>query len=135
MSISIRAEFHFDAIREALPELCDKAMEQCGLIGENYAKALSPVASGNLRNSITHNVSSYFSFSVAYIGTDVHYGPYVEMGTGKFVGGSPPWVYTPDGGRTFYRTEGQPPKPFIKPAVADHVGEYNGVIKSTLSGG
>lgn len=30
------------------------------------------------------------------------------------------WVYTPDGGSHFYYTEGQPPKPFMYPALKNN---------------
>ena len=33
-----------------------KALEQCGLLGENYAKKNCPVDTGALRNSISHKV-------------------------------------------------------------------------------
>lgn len=44
-----------------------------------------------------------------YVGTNVEYAPYVEMGTS--------------------RTDA---KPFIKPSIADHVNQYIKIIKSTL---
>ena len=33
-----------------------RGLETCGLVAEGYAKKLAPVDTGNLRNSITHEV-------------------------------------------------------------------------------
>lgn len=119
-----------DLVGEELKKACLKALTECGLVAEKYAKQLVPVNTGNLRNSVTHIVKD----KEAYIGTDVDYGVYVEMGTGKFIpGGSAPWVYRDDQGN-FHRTSGQPPKPFIKPSVADHLQEYMEIIQENLKG-
>ena len=45
-----------------------RAMETCGLVAEGYAKKLAPVDTGNLRNSITHEVDD--GEPAAYIGTN-----------------------------------------------------------------
>jgi hypothetical protein len=52
-----------------------KALEQCGLTGENFAKLLCQVDTGNLRNSITHTVDE--GGDAVYIGTNSEYGAYV----------------------------------------------------------
>lgn len=121
-----------DNSSEVLAALLQKeqiALEKCGLVGEGYAKALQLPRTGNLRNSITHEVVG----DSVKIGTPVEYGVYVEFGTGIFVGGGrpTPWVYQ-DGNGNWHRTSGQRPKPFIKPAVADHADEYKRIIKETL---
>lgn len=117
-------------------EACMKALEECGLVAEGWAKTnitqQRAVDTGNLRNSITHSVDS--RERAAYVGTPVDYAPYVELGTGKYVpGGSPPWVYMDDEGN-WHKTSGQPPRPFIKPSVADHESEYREIIKEELQG-
>ena len=33
-----------------------RGLETCGLVAEGYAKKLAPVDTGNLRNSITHDM-------------------------------------------------------------------------------
>lgn len=104
---SVRIE---DRSEEFLRELAAKipvALEECGLVAEGYAKRLCPVDTGNLRNGITHTQSE----NAEYIGTNVEYGPYVEMGT--------------------TRTRAQP---FIKPSVADHVDQYKQIIEARLKG-
>lgn len=61
--------------REELQAACLRALEKCGLTAEGYAKLLCPVDTGNLRNSITHQVDE--GGDVVYIGTNSEYGAYV----------------------------------------------------------
>lgn len=56
-----------------------QALEAIGARAETHAKAVTPVDTGNLRNSIAHAVRD----DAAYIGTNVEYGPYVEFGTSR----------------------------------------------------
>lgn len=132
--MSVVFEDHSEEILAAMEDAVQKALEECGLTAENYAKRLcpGPNSTGNLRNSITHSVSE----SVAYVGTNVEYGKYVELGTGKFVaGGRPtPWVYQ-DAKGNWHRTHGQKAQPFIKPAVADHVDTYQAIIEKNMKRG
>lgn len=55
-----------------------RALEKCGLVAEGYAKRLCPVDTGNLRNSITHQVDG--GGDAVYIGTNSEYGAYVISG-------------------------------------------------------
>ena len=52
------------------------ALEEIGLLAENYAAKKCPVDTGNLRGSITHEVDA--DDNAVYIGTNVEYAPYVE---------------------------------------------------------
>lgn len=112
-----------------------RALEQCGLTAEGYAKLLCPVDTGNLRNSITHSVQLDDGEGAAYVGTNSEYGPYVELGTGvHYPGGRPtPWVYQ-DAKGNWHLTHGQRAQPYIKPAVADHVSTYKDIILGELKG-
>lgn len=111
-----------------------RALEKCGLVAEGYAKLLCPVDTGNLRNSITHQVQP--SETAVYIGTDSEYAAYVELGTGKYYpGGRPtPWVYQ-DAKGNWHLTHGQQAQPYLKPAVADHVAQYRSIIEGELKNG
>lgn len=117
------------AIRAALL----RGLEKCGLTAENYAKRLCPVDTGNLRNSITHVVRE--DEKAVYIGSNVEYAPYVELGTGVYAdGGRPtPWVFQDENG-DWHRTNGQKAQPFLKPAATEHAAQYRAIIKSELSG-
>lgn len=110
------------------------ALEKCGMVCEGYAKDLCPVRNpkgGDLRDSITHKVIP--QEKAVYIGSDLKYAPYVELGTGKYYKGGrrTKWRYQDDDGN-WHTTEGQKPQPYLKPAAADHLDEYRKIIKSTL---
>lgn len=114
---------------------CLRALERCGMQGEGYAKDLAPVDTGNLRNNISHKVDE--SEPAVYIGTNVEYGPYVELGTGIYAEGGgrqDPWVYQDDNGN-WHWTRGYPAQPFLKPAVADHKQTYQNIIEDELKNG
>ena len=82
-------------VGEAFRAACLRALERCGMEAEGYAKDLAPVDTGRLRNGISHAVSE--DEMAAYVGTNVEYGVYQELGTGIYAeggGGRPtPWVY------------------------------------------
>ena len=123
-------------VQEAFHAACLRALERCGLVGEGYAKDLVPVDTGRLRNGITHAVAE--NEMAAYVGTNVEYGVYQELGTGIYAeggGGRPtPWVYQDDNGN-WHWTAGNPAQPFLKPAVADHAGTYRNIIEDELKNG
>lgn len=99
---------------------------------ERFAKEKCPVDTGRLRNSITNRVSD----DAAYVGTNVEYGPYVELGTGKYYnGGRPtPWVYKDSKGN-WHMTHGQRAKPFLKPAAANHAKTYKNILEDEMKNG
>lgn len=118
----------------AFQAACLRALEKCGLTAEGYAKQLCPVDTGNLRNSITHQVQP--SETAVYIGSNSEYAAYVELGTGKYYPGGrkTPWVYQ-DAKGNWHITHGQRAQPYLKPAVADHVPQYKGIIEDELKNG
>lgn len=73
---------HTDEVLAAMRAAALRGLEKCGLVAEGYAKKLCSVDTGNLRNSITHTVTSSGE-RAAYVGTDSEYAIYVEMGTGQ----------------------------------------------------
>ena len=97
-------------IIEAMQQATVRSLEKCGLTAEGYAKKLAPVDTGNLRNSITHDVDD--GEPAVYIGTNVEYAPYQELGTIHMKA-----------------------QPFLKPAVADHANEYRKIIENELKNG
>lgn len=100
-------EDHTEEVLDGIGQAKARALEKIGLVAEGYAKRLCPVDTGNLRNSITHGTDD----EAAYIGTNVEYAVYVEMGT----------VNTPA-------------QPYLKPAAADHMEGYRNILKSELQG-
>lgn len=121
-------------VKDALEAACLRALEKCGLTAEGYAKLLCRIDTGNLRNSVTHQVQP--SEPAVYIGTNSEYGPYVELGTGKYYPGGrqTPWVYQ-DAQGNWHLTHGQRAQPYLKPAVADHAAQYREIIDQELKNG
>lgn len=113
----------------AMKQQALKALTECGMVAEGYAKGLAAVDTGALRNSITFKVVD----NECYIGTNQQYAPYVEFGTGVYYAGGrkTPWVYKGSDGE-FHMTNGQRAQPFLKPAVADHTEEYRQIIEDNL---
>lgn len=128
-----------DNSQQAKEELKGRAIEaltQCGMLAESYAKKLCPVDTGNLRNSIGNRVVS--SEPAVYIGTDVEYAPYVELGTGIYaVGGEgtdkDSWVYKGDDGK-WHMAYPQKPKRFLRKAVSKHAKQYRRIIDKAIRG-
>lgn len=131
IDVNISASDHSDEVLEAMEAAILRALERCGSQAEGYAKDLCPVDTGNLRNGITHKVNP--AEKAAYVGTNVSYAPYVELGTGKYYpGGRPtPWSYQDSEGN-WHITSGQKPQPFLKPAVEDHTQTYRNIIRDEL---
>lgn len=125
----IRIVDHSQEVLEAKEAQVKKALMECGFVAEGYAKALAPVDQGTLRNSITHKVVD----EECYVGTNIEYAPYVEFGTGVYYAGGrqTPWVYQDADGQ-WHMTNGQRAQPYLKPAVANHTGEYRQIIENEL---
>lgn len=121
------------AVKNEMQAAVLRALEACGLVGEGYAKKACPVDTGNLRNSITHQVQP--SEPAVYIGSNSEYAAYVELGTGKYYPGGrqTPWLYQ-DAKGEWHLTHGQRAQPYLKPAVADHVQQYKGIITNEMKG-
>ena len=120
---------NFDEARNELNAAIERALIQCGMIAEGYAKLLCPVDTGRLRGSIVYATSTSHSEGESpaepedytpkgtppkgevIIGTNVEYGPSVELGTSK-----------------------RKAKPFLRPAIENHSSEYKEIIESELKG-
>ena len=85
-------------VKNATDEQIKKALEECGLTAERYAKENAPVDTGNLRNSLTYQTGK----RKVLIGSAVKYAPYVELGTGIYAEGGggrkTPWFYEDEKG-------------------------------------
>jgi HK97 gp10 family phage protein len=65
----------------------------------------SYVRTGRLKNSISHKSDDEY----AYIGTNLEYAPYVELGTSKMA-----------------------PRPFLRNAIANYTDDYKQIIEEGL---
>ena len=133
--MSVKFNDYSEEVLEAFDDACLRALERCGLQAEGYAKDLCPVNTGALRNSISHKVVE--SEPAAYIGTNQVYAAYVECGTGMYssTGGGTPkthWVYQGDDGE-FHIGKPMKARPYLKPAITNHVGTYRNIFKDELS--
>lgn len=115
---------HSQEIINATNEAIYNALEIVGNKAADYAAGLAPVDTGNLKNSMTCDVS--MDEKAVYIGTDVEYAPYVEFGHRQEVG-----RYVPEIGKRLVKAY-VPAKPFLKPAIVNNLEEYKGIIESEL---
>ena len=65
-----------EQVLSAMEKAIKNGLEAIGLTAEGHAKKETPVDTGRLRNSISHVTDE----DAAYIGTNVEYAPYVELG-------------------------------------------------------
>ena len=83
-----------------------QALEEIGLTAEGYAKKACPVDTTRLRASITHEVEGNLD---CYIGTNVEYAYFVEVGTSKAKA-----------------------QPFLIPAATGHASTYEAIFKKNV---
>jgi phage gpG-like protein len=115
-------------VRAALEQAKARALEIIGGKIESYAKGLVPVDTGALRNSLTHAVDG----DTVIAGSAILYAPYVELGTGKDYSPPPEWMENnaPRGAGIISRSV--KPRPYLRPAVENHLDEYKNVIENEL---
>ena len=92
----------------ALEKAKKQGLEAIGMTAERHAKKNTPVDTGRLRNSITHTADS----NAAYIGTNVEYAPYVELGA-----------------------RGRKPVHMLTRAATEHKAEYKQIMENALKNG
>lgn len=133
MAVEIKFTDNSDETLAKVGEAAEAALEACGLQATSHAKqnitAASRVNTGAMRNSITHRVSG----NNCYIGTNISYAKFHEMGTGVHISGGrkSPWAYQ-DGNGNWHMTRGVPPIHFLKHAAEDHVAEYKAIFQQYL---
>ena len=117
---------HKESVLSELDKACARALEICGGKAESYAKKLCPVDTGNLRNSITHQQMDQ---RTEVIGTNCEYAVFVELGHHQ-----QPGRYVPAIKKRLVR-DFVPGKPYLRPALENHISEYIAVIQRELLGG
>ena len=115
-------------VLSALDRATARALEIIGGKCESYAKGIVPVDTGALRNSITHRVDG----DTVMVGSAISYAPYVELGTGKDYDPPPEWMQNnaPRGSGIIKRSV--KPRPYLRPAVENHIDEYKNVMEKEL---
>jgi len=97
------------------------ALEKMGGTAETYAKKECPVDTGRLKGSITHQKQDE---DTMLVGTNVEYAPYVELGHDQEVG-----RFVPAIGKRLVASHVNG-KPYIRPAIENHVGEYQKIVEN-----
>lgn len=92
-------------VLSALDKAIERGLEAIGLTAEGHAKKNTPVDTGRLRNSISHAVED----KAAYIGTNVEYAPYVELGS-----------------------RGRDGKHMLQRAATEHTDEYKRLLEEAM---
>ena len=110
--IDVEITVHADELQAALTPALERGLTAMGMAGERFAKenirANGSIVTGRLLNSITFAVDGMD----VYIGTNVEYAPYVELGTRR-----------------------SHAKPYLKPAAEEHGREYEQLLKESLEAG
>ena len=92
-------------VLSALEKAIERGLEAIGLTAEGHAKKETPVDTGRLRNSISHAVED----KSAYIGTNVEYAPYIELGA-----------------------RGRQGKHMLQRAATEHTAEYKRLLEDSI---
>jgi len=111
-----------------------QGLEACGIQIENYTRTNitnnGSVDTGLLRNSIAHVVPKSKNDDLrVYVGTNVYYAPYVEMGHRQNVG-----QYVPKLGKRLVAPFVKA-KPFLRPAFTEHIQEFKDILSMYIAQG
>ncbi len=98
-------KWYGDKAIKSVEDAINKALTASALVVEGTAKNLAPVDTGNLRNSITHEVEG----PEARVGTNISYAIYQELGTSKMAA-----------------------QPFLNPALEQNKGNIRKIFADAL---
>lgn len=82
---------------------------QLGVFLESESKARTPVDTGHLRRNTTNDVSTGNTKATVFVGSNVEYDPYIELGIG------------------------QPAQPHHLPSITENVSRINSMIRKGMS--
>lgn len=132
-------ESNLKNVKKALDAKEEKALYLIGELLEGQSKLLAPVgqtAGGDLRQSIGHKVFADKTGKGVAVGTDKHYGIYVEKGTGIHAEGGKgrktPWTYYDPLTGQYYTTKGMKPQPFLEPAAMKNASKIENIVKKVM---
>lgn len=107
INVTVKFEDNSNKVLSLFDGSTTRGLDAIGATAERYAKKDCPVDTGRLRNSITYETRTLSK--EVYIGTNVEYGPYVELGTSRMAA-----------------------RPFIRPAASNHPDEYKRLMEDSL---
>lgn len=109
INVSFEMDTKIGEVKEELASKVPNILEALGIEAEGNAVTeitiMEAVDTGRLRGSISHAIDG----DDVYIGTNVEYGPYVELGTSKMA-----------------------PRPFLHDAIANYTDDYKAIVESHL---
>lgn len=112
--MSFRVDSHVKEVLNLSDDALSRTLVEWAFLAEGFAKLeitkKKAIDTGNLRNSITG--IPIVNKKCTIVGTNVEYGPYVELGTYKMTA-----------------------RPFIRPAVEDHIKDYRAVLEEEMRNG
>lgn len=91
----------------AMRQAIRSALREIGERAVGYATDVVPVRTGNLKSSIAYDADD----RQVIIGSDVHYASYVEEGTRSMRA-----------------------RPYLRPAMVNHLDEYREIIRRAMGG-
>lgn len=103
--MSVEIKNNSKEVLSALEKAIQRGLEAIGMTAEGHAKKITPVDTGRLRNSISHATDN----EAAYIGTNVEYAPYVELGS-----------------------RGREGKHMLQRAASEHADEYKRLMEDSI---
>lgn len=119
--------------KTAIEQEIIRGLIKAGMLVEGQAVLLAPVDSGELRDSIGYKVDE--GRLVAHVGTNVEHGIYQEFGTGAYAekgnGRKGGWAYKDAEGKWVF-TNGNRPKPFLRPAFRRNKKAIKAVLEDAL---
>ena len=136
MASSVNSQNNSSAALSALAHAEGNALTAIGITAERYAKenitSAGIVDSGRLLNSISFVVEG----KSVYIGTNVPYAVWHEVGTGIHAsdgqGRKSKWVYFDPIKGQFFTTNGVKPRHFLKRAAEEHTDNYKSLLEQAL---
>lgn len=107
MDVTIKIDDNSSKVLDLFNGAVTRGLDAIGATAERYAKKDCPVDTGRLRNSITYETRTLQK--EVYIGSNVEYAPYVELGTSRMAA-----------------------RPFLRPAAQNHSNEYKQLMEDSL---
>ena len=107
MDVTIKVEDNSKMVLDLFNDATKRGLDAIGATAERYAKKDCPVDTGRLRNSITYETRTLQK--EVYIGSNVEYAPYVELGTSRMAA-----------------------RPYLRPAAQNHSEEYKSLMENSL---
>lgn len=122
---------------DAIEQATLRAMKSAVLTVEGQAKLLTPVDTGALRDSMTHEVERNAGEITGKVGSSLDYAIYHEFGTGEFAengnGRKGGWGYEDGNGDTQF-TMGTKPKKMLRTAIRKTKPRVKQLFEAELGG-